>query len=74
MLASDELVAANSLLDELSREQKSGFKAEIQGIKMDNDISGTSPSRSGSGSPDQSLNKQRKSSPEDRDDEIDEDI
>ena len=46
------LEKANSLLDEFSREQKSGYKAEIGGLKMDNDISGTSPSRSGSGSPD----------------------
>ena len=66
------LEKANSLLDELSREQKSGFKAELDEIKMDK-VSGTSPSRSGSGSgsPDQSL--PRKSTPED-DDEIDEDI
>ena len=39
---------------------------------MDN-VSGISPSRSGSGSPDQSLAKARNSTPEDND-EIDEDI
>lgn len=36
------LEKANSLLDELSREQKSGFKAEIGGLKMENDL-GASP-------------------------------
>ena len=46
------LEKANSLLDEMSREQKSGFKAELGGIKLENEVSGTSPSRSGSGSPD----------------------
>lgn len=56
---------ANSLLDELSREEKSGFKAELlQAEKSASDqayMYNPSASRSNSGSPEASFNKKKKS-------------
>ena len=51
------LEKANSLLDELTREEKAGYKAElISGMQNKNE----SPSRSGSGSPEASFNKKER--------------
>lgn len=78
------LEKANSLLDELSREEKSGFKAELlQAEKSASDqayMYNPSASRSNSGSPEASFNKQKKKSEgeeiyeDEFDDMIEEDI
>ena len=65
------LERANSLLDELSREEKSGYKAEL--INQEKSASdkaymyNPSASRSGSGSPDASYNKKDKKRSEEDD-------
>jgi len=74
------LEKANSLLDELSREEKSGFKAELLAAEKSasDKAYNFNPSGSRSGSPDTS-NKKKKSEvdeyiDEDFDEIIDEDI